>query len=51
MRTNPELYPLLRLAVNLALMTIGSCGMYVVVVVLPTVQAEFGATRAGASLP
>ncbi len=41
----------LRLAASLALMTIGSSGMYVVVVVLPAVQAEFGVARADASLP
>jgi MFS family permease len=37
--------------VTLALMTIGSSGMYVVAVVLPPVQAEFGVARADASLP
>ncbi|HEX4883551.1 MAG TPA: MFS transporter, partial [Casimicrobiaceae bacterium] len=40
-----------RLGVTLLLMTIGNGGMYAVVTVLPTVQAEFGADRAGASLP
>jgi MFS family permease len=40
-----------RLWVVLALMTIGACGMYAVVVVLPAVQADFGITRAQASLP
>ncbi|MBT9599501.1 MAG: MFS transporter [Vitreoscilla sp.] len=35
----------------LALMTLGSSAMYVVSVVLPTVQAEFGVARADASLP
>jgi MFS family permease len=40
-----------RLAFTLALMTIGSAGMYVVAVVLPAVQAEFGVDRADASLP
>ena len=40
-----------RLWVSLALSTIGGCGMYVVVVVLPAVQAEFGVARGGASLP
>ena len=40
-----------RLCVALALMTIGSCAMYVVAVVLPSVQAEFGTARAEASLP
>jgi MFS family permease len=40
-----------RLALVLALMTIGSGAMYVIAVVLPAVQAEFGASRADASLP
>ncbi len=40
-----------RLAVALVLMTIGSSAMYVVAVVLPSVQAEFGIARADASLP
>ncbi|MEO5844791.1 MAG: MFS transporter, partial [Caldimonas sp.] len=40
-----------RLAIALALMTIGSSAMYVVAVVLPSVQAEFGTARADASLP
>jgi MFS family permease len=44
-------YAWIRLAVTLALMTIGSSAMYVVAVVLPAVQAEFGAPRADASLP
>ena len=44
-------YAAMRLLVTLALMTIGGCGMYVVAVVLPAVQAEFGVARADASLP
>ncbi|MEP7056581.1 MAG: MFS transporter [Caldimonas sp.] len=44
-------YAWTRLVVALALMTIGSGGMYVVAVVLPAVQAEFGVARADASLP
>jgi MFS family permease len=40
-----------RLAVALALMTIGSGAMYVVAVVLPAVQADFGVARSDASLP
>jgi MFS family permease len=40
-----------RLFTTLALMTIGSSGMYVIAVVLPAVQADFGVTRADASLP
>jgi MFS family permease len=41
----------IRLLVTLALMTVGASGMYVVPVVLPAVQAEFGVARADASLP
>ena len=41
----------MRLMITLALMTIGASGMYVVPVVLPAVQAEFGVARADASLP
>jgi len=41
----------MRLAVALALMTIGSSAMYVIAVVLPAVQKEFGVARADASLP
>src|SRR5947207_3140711 len=44
-------YAAMRLAVALALMTIGSNAMYVIAVVLPAVQAEFGVARADASLP
>jgi MFS family permease len=44
-------YAWTRLIVTLALMTVGSSAMYVVSVVLPAVQAEFGVARADASLP
>ncbi len=44
-------YAWLRLAVVLVLMMVGASGMYVVAVVLPAVQAEFGVARADASLP
>jgi MFS family permease len=44
-------YAWLRLAATLGLMTIGSAAMYVIAVVLPAVQAEFGVARADASLP
>jgi MFS family permease len=44
-------YAFRRLLVALALMTIGNGGMYIVVTVLPIVQAEFGVARADASLP
>jgi len=40
-----------RLAVCLALGTLGGCGMWTVVVALPVVQVEFGVSRAAASLP
>ena len=44
-------YAWVRLASALAVGTLCSAGMWSVVVVLPTVQAEFGTERAGASLP
>jgi MFS family permease len=44
-------YALVRLALTLLVMTVGSSGMYVVSVMLPSVQAEFGIARADASLP
>ncbi|ARN20509.1 MFS transporter [Piscinibacter gummiphilus] len=44
-------YAWFRLMVTLLLMTIGSGSMYVIAVVLPSVQAEFGVARADASMP
>jgi MFS family permease len=44
-------YAWLRLALSLLLGTVACVGTWSVVVVLPTVQAEFGTLRAGASLP
>ncbi|MDM0113851.1 MFS transporter [Variovorax sp. J22R133] len=44
-------YAAFRLLVTILLMTVGSSGMYVVSVVLPAVQADFGIARADASLP
>jgi len=41
----------MRLLVALVLMTVGASAMYVVAVVLPAVQAEFGVARADASMP
>ena len=41
----------LRLLTVLGLVTLGNSGMYVIAVVLPTVQAEFGVGRGNASLP
>src|SRR5438034_10220428 len=46
-----SLYACVRLGAALLLMTIGGAAMYGVVVALPAVQAEFGVTRADASLP
>ena len=40
-----------RLAVALALSTIGGVGLWSSVVILPAIQAEFGVDRGGASLP
>jgi MFS family permease len=44
-------YAWFRLGVALLIGTIGSVGMWAVVVALPAVQADFGVTRADASLP
>jgi MFS family permease len=44
-------YAWARLAAALALVTLGGAGMYAVTVALPAVQAEFGVSRAEASLP
>ena len=40
-----------RLMATLGIMTVGASAMYVVPVILPVVQAEFGVTRADASTP
>lgn len=50
-RTPDSTYAWLRLAITLLIMTVGSSGMYVISVVLPAVQADFGVARADASLP
>ena len=44
-------YAWFRLAAALALITIGTAGMYVVVVALPSIEREFDAARSDASLP
>ncbi len=41
----------LRLLVSVMLAIVGCAGMWIVVLILPTVQAEFGTDRADASLP
>ncbi len=56
MRTPPDgetdsSYAWTRLVLALLLSTIGGVGMWSVVVVLPSLQVEFGVARAGASLP
>lgn len=40
-----------RLAASLALSTIGGVGLWSAVIVLPTIESEFGLSRGGASLP
>lgn len=44
-------YSWARLAVTLAIATIGNVGMWSVIVIMPAVQAEFGISRADSSLP
>ncbi|MDM0041818.1 MFS transporter [Variovorax sp. J22G21] len=44
-------YAMWRLFITLLIMTVGSSGMYVVSVMLPAIQADFGVARADASLP
>jgi MFS family permease len=43
-------YSWTRLAISMVLATVGSAGMWTVTLVLPAVEAEFGVTRADASL-
>jgi len=49
--TQESPYAWTRLAIALALMTIGGSGMYSMAVALPPLQEEFGIARADASLP
>jgi len=44
-------YAWTRLMITLAAVTIGNAGMYAASVVLPSIQADFGVDRSGASLP
>ncbi|WNK00598.1 MFS transporter [Thalassospiraceae bacterium LMO-JJ14] len=44
-------YAWTRLAISLALSTVGGIGLWSVVVTLPAIEAEFGLDRGGASLP
>lgn len=44
-------YSWLRLVISLMIAIIGNAGMWVIILVLPSVQSEFGVDRASASLP
>ncbi|WP_298292572.1 MFS transporter [uncultured Litoreibacter sp.] len=44
-------YSWTRLLITLAIAVIGNVGMWAIIVIMPAVQAEFGGTRADASLP
>jgi MFS family permease len=44
-------YSWARLAITLALATVGNVGMWAVIVVMPAIEADFATTRAGATLP
>ena len=50
-RTVDSSYSWFRLAISLALSTIGGIGMWAGIVTLPVIQLEFGIDRAGASFP
>ena len=49
--TPDSAYAWYRLGISLAVSTISGIGLWAYVVILPTIQAEFGLDRAGASLP
>ncbi|MEQ9257833.1 MAG: MFS transporter [Roseovarius sp.] len=44
-------YAWIRLAISLAIATVGNVGMWAIIIVMPAMQAEFGVERADASLP
>ncbi|WP_373505780.1 MFS transporter [Aestuariivirga sp.] len=44
-------YAWFRLSISLVLAVVGGIGLWLAVVVIPTIQSEFGIDRAGASLP
>ena len=44
-------YSWTRLAITLAIAVVGNVGMWAIIVIMPAVQAEFGGSRADASLP
>ena len=52
--THPVLdsrYSWIRLAITLVIGVFANVGMWAVIVVMPSIQAEFGIDRAGASVP
>ena len=44
-------YSWLRLVITMAVAVVANAGMWAIVVIMPAVEAEFGTTRAGTSLP
>jgi len=50
-RSPDSAYSWFRLAVSLVIATVGGIGLWAAVIVLPSLQEEFGVDRAGASLP
>ena len=44
-------YAWARLALTLAIACVGNVGMWAVIIVMPSLQAEFGVARGDASLP
>ncbi|WP_299204348.1 MFS transporter [uncultured Tateyamaria sp.] len=48
---NDSRYAWLRLALTLAIAMVANVGMWAIIVIMPAVEAEFGVSRASASLP
>ena len=46
-----SIYSWIRLVITLLIAIVGNIGMWVIILVLPSVQFEFGVDRASASLP
>ena len=44
-------YSWIRLGITLAIATVGNVGLWVIIMLMPAVQAEFGVSRGDASLP
>ena len=49
--THDSIYSWIRLVITLLIAIVGNIGMWVIILVLPSVQMEFGVDRASASLP